>query len=56
MSYHTWHYSYIQAGDTPLLRAAYSGHLPVVRELLDRGAVIDKQNKVCIISPLPNQA
>ncbi len=36
-----------QDGSTPLHRAAAEkGHLPVVKELLDRGAQIDKETKV----------
>ena len=36
----------MQNGTTALIRAAANGHLPIVQELLNRGANIDHQNKV----------
>ena len=36
----------MQIGYTALIDAAYNGHLPIVQELLNRGANIDLQNKV----------
>ena len=42
----------LQSGDTPLLCAAPYGHSECVKVLLDRGALVDKQDKV---STFPDQ-
>ena len=36
----------MQSGDTAVMRAAESGHLPVVEYLVDRGADIEAKNSV----------
>ena len=38
-----------QDGWTALMRASWSGHVEPVKVLLDRGADVNKQNKVSVV-------
>jgi len=40
--------TYLQSGDTPLLSAAFSGHIEVVRHLLSSGADVNKASNVSV--------
>ena len=41
--------NFIQNGNTALLEASENGHTAVVKALVDNGAGIEKQNKVCAL-------
>ena len=43
------HMHFIQNGNTALMEASENGHTAVVKALVDNGAGIEKQNKVCAL-------